>query len=1110
MRPPAIEKMGYYPTNLPVVELIAQFIHPANEPSVLLDPCAGEGEAAALLGERLGCTTWGVELSPFRADKAAEKLNLVHACGWEQCVLTDESVNLLFLNPPYDDDRLGGNKRLELSFLHSTTPKLVKGGLLVYIVPQRILAMPEIARFLVGHYDVLNFYKFHGEFYNLFGQCIVFGYRRQQYRTPSESEIIAIQQLAAAELSPIDVPADSRPVYHLLPWSPRNAGGVSIRFRRKDWSDAALVEATISDGVLSSTAFKDAVSPARKSQNLQPLMPLRRGHVSSLMASGLLGTVSHQKADGTNLLIKGRIVKTTETFYEQQQDGTEAQIIKDRYITTIVTVDEAGNLDTISELSRLEAFMQEYGEALAHHILESFTPLYNFDPLDAEAAVLDTLGKNRKALPGQPEPGLLTSQRHAVLAATRGLKKNKTVLIQGEMGLGKTSIAAAALAVLDAFPAIVLCPPNLVEKWQREIVEVIPNAHAEILTRIGKTAAMPCEVNDVRSFMVRYENEKRRTGTNPRWVAIISDTTAKLGSGWASAAGRKTVGTVVDGILEQSALVRCPVCGGVQYETLDQVTRPILDDGRFDRKRQFCTSTIKGWQLDEDGRKMLDETGNPVWGERVCGAALFSQSQMRRVSVAEYISKHAKGFFKALIPDEIHQYKGKSSDRGVAFHQLVESVEYVLPLTGTLFGGMSTSIFWLLYRLFPAIRDDFGFHDEMRWASLYGVVQRKRKNTEETRDGHFSGNRRYTESVKELPGISPEIVAFLLNNVIFLTLKDLNAFLPAYHETVASPTMSPDQAEQYSSMFSALKAAMHKDYKLASSWLQWSLCRPNSGFRDETASLPDSVSIPLPKVISDETPLLPKERWLVDFCVAEKAAGRKVLVYVRQTDTRDIRPRLESLLKAAGVRPVVLKSSVSATKRESWIKQHTWNTDALIVNPRLVETGLDLVMFSTVVFYEIEYSLYTLWQAVRRVWRLGQTKPVKAVYTAYRSTLEADALALMGKKLKAAQMLFGDDVGGAIVEEEDGDLLSNLARQVISGVRLDDLQSLFTSGASDFSEIVIPAPAEVVTVTARDADTVMVESWDKWMSERNLKRSDIGTSRKSKKTEVQVVQTALF
>lgn len=49
----------------------------------------------------------------------------------------------------------------------------------------------------------------------------------------------------------------------------------------------------------------------------------------------------------------------------------------------------------------------------------------------------------------------------------------------------------------------------------------------------------------------------------------------------------------------------------------------------------------------------------------------------------------------------------------------------------------------------------------------------------------------------------------------------------------------------------------------------------------------------------------------------------------------------------------------------------------------------------------------------------------------------------MGRKMRAAQTLFGDEVGGAIVPVEDGDFMTELAREVLEGAELEDLQSLF-------------------------------------------------------------------
>jgi hypothetical protein len=42
MRPPAIERMGYYPTDDPVVEIIRTYLKPPVEKGRLFDPCAGQ------------------------------------------------------------------------------------------------------------------------------------------------------------------------------------------------------------------------------------------------------------------------------------------------------------------------------------------------------------------------------------------------------------------------------------------------------------------------------------------------------------------------------------------------------------------------------------------------------------------------------------------------------------------------------------------------------------------------------------------------------------------------------------------------------------------------------------------------------------------------------------------------------------------------------------------------------------------------------------------------------------------------------------------------------------------------------------------------------------
>jgi hypothetical protein len=652
-----------------------------------------------------------------------------------------------------------------------------------------------------------------------------------------------------------------------------------------------------------------------------------------------------------------------------------------------------------------------------------------------------------------------------------------------------TTIGSGVVELLDAYPAIVLCPPHLVPKWIREIEETIPGAKAMEITRIGRNADDPSDVNDVRRFLKLYKSGE--LGKKP--VAVIAHTSAKYGAGWEHAVVRRKFVDDEDGRVFEALC--CPTCGSqIQIDLPGGFVKvaTTLDD--LGDKRRFCEAEISGYELDEQKRQKRDEHGNPVWGKRNCGTPLF-QFTGRRWAIADYITKHAKGDFKLLVADELQKFQAKATDQGVAFHQLVKATKYALTLTGTFFGGKSTSIFWLLHRLNAGVRKDFAFNDEKRWARLYGVLEMTRKSKRAEEDGDedgFTGNRRYQNQAKEKPGISPSIVNRLLDTTIFLSLKDLGLALPHYAEEVVTLEMTDEQSSQYRVMAKKLYDLAIKNRRYLSTWLQWTLARPNSAFRNEVVEI-DEVDrkgeflrrkelMELPAVVDDET--MPKESWLVDFCRAERQQGRKVLIYLRQTGTRDIQDRILKILRDGGVRAEVLTSGINPRKREEWIAKRVFGLDALVVNPKLVATGLDLIAFSSVVFLEIEYSLYVLWQSLRRVWRLGQTKPVKAVFSVYNDTMEARALALIGAKMKAAQLLYGDNVGGAIVPEEDGDILMKLAREALESADLPDLQSLF-------ADEVVVSNSPMGCPTAPSAplpvpDLPKVVSWSDWMTQKGM------------------------
>jgi hypothetical protein len=156
-------------------------------------------------------------------------------------------------------------------------------------------------------------------------------------------------------------------------------------------------------------------------------------------------------------------------------------------------------------------------------------------------------------------------------------------------------------------------------------------------------------------------------------------------------------------------------------------------------------------------------------------------------------------------------------------------------------------------------------------------------------------------------------------------------------------------------------------------------------------------------------------------------------VYATYTGEKDVTLRLESVLRQAGFRVAVLRSSVATDKREDWYeRQLKGGVEVVICHPKLVETGLDLLAFPTLYFYETGYSLHTLRQASRRSWRIGQRNAVRVKFVTYMGTMQETCLRLMGKKMLVALMMEGKFSGEGLQSlDTDEDLMSAMARELV-------------------------------------------------------------------------------
>ena len=1114
----AVEKGEYYPTPLSVVDDIASYLHPARGHRGvirLFDPCVGEGRALEALARavarrtNLPVQTWGVEISPDRAEEAATRLGLViqapfEAVSWSPVRYGIASV--LFLNPPYDH---GTYDRMELEFLKMAMPALITGGVLAYIIPTTAVNY-SMAEYLYKHFEDIRVFRF-GDAddesgFDRFKQIVILATRRKQSLKSlyyDEAARDAVHNFVEA-YSELYSYRREQPLKELIPTVLPEGTTYTVpvarkaaRLRRYRYTDDEIIALVASGWSKVETEIAETLL-ASDAELPQPLMPPKTGHIAQIVAAGLAGVI---EADGK--VFKGRVVKVTEVQPDPEDPSKE--IARDRYETHVVSVSPQG-LHHLDQPSAVEEFLQRHIGVFKRYITENFWP-YGNNTTPAEARVLDTLSLD-KQLPGVARRGLLPKQREVAVALTRAIRRYSVGHLVAEMGFGKTRTALAAIELMGAYPALVICPPHLVDKWAREATAAVSGAEAHIVESIGELEWLRSQYRPGQKLVVIASRSKIKLG--PGWhpasavrytlphdkgdrerlrEALERYREARNALGALKDLEKQGLGPVDEETLEEQRRITakarrraldaaipypvCPICGQVQVKKKNGAEEPILDFRPFTKKVHTCDRPVQGWARDEDGRRKRDDDGRPVWAWDAeeknaprCGSALYSfggENGHRRWPIADYISAKAKGFFQMLVADEVHQYKGKASDRGLAFHRLINATRWQLALTGTFYGGKSTSIFWLMHRLrIDRVQQDFPYNGERKWAARYGVLETRiygGKNAADDDDfGTFNATRRRKVVVQEKPGVSPAILSRIIGNSIFLSLKDLGVALPPYKEEVALVQMGKEQTAQYTEMEGLLRAKARKDARYLSTWLQWSLNRPNSAFRDEVivkefrdddGNLVKKECLGSLPAVVDNAQLLQKEEWLADYCKAEVAAGRKVLVYVRQTGTRDIQPRLKGILQDAGLRAEVLYSNSDPRKREKWIKRHADGIDVLIVNPRLVETGLDLVQFSTVVFYEIEYSLYTMWQAMRRVWRLGQSKPVKVIFTAYAGTLEEQAMSLMGQKMHAAQLLYGDEVGGAIVPEEDGNFLTELARAVLEEKKLPSLKTLFAAAKQE-------------------------------------------------------------
>lgn len=720
----------------------------------------------------------------------------------------------------------------------------------------------------------------------------------------------------------------------------------------------------------------------------------------------------------------------------------------------------------------LNDFIAQYGGAMAASAERTIKPLYV--PGQSPAADLRELERHRNAMTRPDKPfRFFPSQVHKISATLEVLKRHSAALTIWEMGFGKSPGSLAIMHKLlkhrRRYRTIVMCPGHIVKKWWREAFNTVPNAYVRI----------------VKDFRGLVEFKAKAMEHNGPSIMVISKEAAKLGFDVDKPCAWKRKMLFTETVEEENGdtydraaimeAAACPHCGTVARTVENEVVR--YAEYVHAAKRQVPI----------------------VCGK--CGERLSTNARgfLKKPHLDRYIQRKMKGFFDMLIADEVHELASASSIQGNTLGTLAAACRYTLGLTGTLIGGIATDLHAILWRCAPDLMRRRGFdlrtfarsrmgaiaRNEKAFAQRYGVMEHKieRSATDDARRvwrgacGRRKEIRKTDERVR--PGISPELFThFLIGRAVFANLSELGPALPTIERILEPVELDGALKTAYARLDRELKDAIQERIGNGPPVLAgqrvgildayadhpWGWDPIKVPCYDEHGGYQGQVVVATPENF-EEGCLTKKDRRLLAIVKAELAAGRRCCIYPQYVQVRDVRPKIVKLLQEAGIRVLCLPDTIAPARREEWVIEHLKEMDVLITQPKRVMTGLDLVQFPTLIWYEVGFQPHVLRQASARSRRPIQTLPCKVFFLYSTGTIQEHAMALMGEKEAASQALEGIFDAAALRAlmngGEDPDILAALAHSIEKGIDRTKLKEAWAKvdRAQNYADAPDPTPA---------------------------------------------------
>ncbi len=1112
----AKSKVLFYATPLEMMELIASnIVSPATEPDerigTILDPCVGDGLPVAMLANHLGLLSYGCELHPERFSQAQARLD--HCLnGAREYLDVEGGFTVLFDNPPYDQTLEG--TRMELDHIKLDLSLLEPDGLGIWVIPDTIITW-ELCNLLVQHLKEINIRRFPDPFYDRFKQIAIFGIKRTELATYTYTQTQDLETEAKTGFPELK---QAEFAYQLTP----RENGIT-RFEMSFPNIVTVLEEVEAQGISTLDSWETLTCGTGQGlEQFQPILRLTAGHAAMAIAAGIVNG-AEVEIEGEPYLIKGSTTKRLKVSKNVEMEGEDA-IHTTREREQLVQQITAFNLEngrfatynSLDDKAGFADFLLTHQQTLVDMIEQQYPPL--FEPERDMGQWVEPLSQVQAPgkLPGQEKAGgLLPAQQVRAAALATRLKDHKSVVLIGEMGTGKTCTAQAIIALLggDKAKTVIACPTPIAAKWAREAKTVLAVYSVQVHL-IGEKRKQADGQGKVRKVSKPILDTIRAMEEPGRSILVVSYETLKNSSRWehAPATRLKPLRYSVEveeqipnypyrRIVEKEMtkvdrVLCCPDCDEVLTDAQDV---PMITVKQLGKRKLWCS----------------------------CGAALWQMipfSYGGRFAVAEFLNRRYSGRYN-LVMDEIHVAKGGRTDRGQASQDLISGAKKVIAMTGTFYNGKASGAFYMLYRLFYEFRQIYSHTDVQRFVTHHGLIETITKV--KTSDRHHSayGYARENERVKELPGVSPQMVAKILNHSAFLRLSDIGFVLPKYTEERLPVPLDPrleDGIEALAGLYQeAVSLAREGKPGLLSAWLYASLGWLDCPITEQLVGKDREGKVLTTHTIegilvSNDTCLdepLAKDEVLLDLIEAELANDRGVGIFFSQVNRRDWMGRIQKLLQERGIYSEILRSDTCKPQdREAWYRacvkrcHSRGQKPVLLMNGNLIKEGLDLLELPTLIETGVEYKINDLRQRDRRSWRLGQTKPVRVIFLYYEDSMQETALQLVAQKLKAALMVEGNLAEGlAAMDVDDGNLMDALMKAVAngkkrtiewSGMEIAAIEKIILSPQIPLSEDLAPAPDVEVDIVEVGSNGISQLSW------ADLMETNVASTKKPKRKRV--------